>query len=753
MRVLGTWAVARRRWILVVTLAFVAAAGIIGGGVAKHLSSGGFFDPGAESTQAANALDRVFHTGTPNVLLLVTARSGTVDSPAVAAEGAALTAELAGQPGVGQAASYWTLGNPAALRSRDGTQAVVVSRIAGTDDQVRARIDKISPLFTRQDAAVRVQVGGAAEIFRQVSVQIEKDLQKAETISLPITLLLLVLIFGSVVAAGLPLGVGIVSILGTFLVLRVLASFTQVSIFSLNLTTAMGLGLAIDYSLFILSRYREEVRLGLAPHDAVVRSVETAGRTVLYSALTVAVSLAALWVFPLPFLRSFAYTGIAVVGLAAAGATVVLPALLAVLGRRVDSLVLWRHRPKPEGTGFWHRLAMLVMRRPVVIGLAVIAVLLVLGAPFLRVQFGLPDDRVLPATASSRQVQDQLRQHFVANELNAIPVVAPSVTGQEPAVGAYAARLSSLQGVQRVDALSGSYAGGQQVAPPNPTSVRFAAPGATWLSVIPSVEPFSKAGEQVVGRLRAASAPFQVQVGGQAAQLVDSKASLLSRLPMAVILIGAVTLVALFLMSGGLLVPVKALALNLLSLSATFGAMVWVFQEGHLSKLLNFTPTGLIDTTTPIIMFCIAFGLSMDYEVFLLSRIKEEYDRSGDNTASVALGLERTGRIVTAAAALLAVVFIAFATSQITFIKLLGVGLALAVLMDATLIRGTLVPAFMRLAGRANWWAPGPLRRFHLRFGISDAETPPAEPPAVPSGVAPGGVAPSGVAPGGGARV
>ncbi len=732
MKALGTFAVARRKWILLATLAFVALAGILGGGVAKKLSSGGFTDPAAESSKSADALSAVFHTGTPNLLLLVTARSSSVDAPDVAAEGTALTAELAASPGVGNVASYWSLGNVPPLRSRDGSQAVVVARITGTDDEVRARIDTISPLFTRHDTAISVQVGGSAEVFRQVAVQVEKDLQKAETLSLPITLLLLVLIFGSVVAAGLPLGVGIVSILGTFLVLRVLAMFTQVSVFSLNLTTAMGLGLAIDYSLFIVSRYREEMRGGLDPRAAVVRSVETAGRTVLFSALTVAVSLAALWVFPLSFLRSFAYTGIAVVALAAAGALLVLPAMLAALGPRVDSLVLFRHKPKPEGTGFWHRLATLVMRRPLVVGMSVVVLLLVLGAPFLKVSFGLADDRVLPAGTSSRQVQDQLRQRFASNELNAMPVVAgsvPDAAGQSQAIASYAAELSALAGVERVDAATGSYAGGSQVAPANPTSARFAATDGTWFSVIPTVEPFSAAGEALVHRLRAAASPFPVQVGGGAAQLVDTKSSLLSRVPLAVGLIAVVTLVALFLMSGGLLVPIKALVLNLLSLSATFGAMVWVFQQGHLSGLLHFTPTGLIDTTTPITMFCIAFGLSMDYEVFLLSRIKEEYDRSGDNTASVALGLERTGRIVTAAAALLAVIFIAFATSQITFIKLLGVGLALAVLMDATLIRGTLVPAFMRLAGRANWWAPAPLRRLHERFGISDAESPPVAAP------------------------
>jgi RND superfamily putative drug exporter len=361
----------------------------------------------------------------------------------------------------------------------------------------------------------------------------------------------------------------------------------------------------------------------------------------------------------------------------------------------------------------------------VVIGVTIVAILLVLGTPFLHVNFGLPDDRVLPKSASSRQVQDQLRTNFSSQELAAMPVVGagsgdPSTRTGE--IATYASVLSKLAGVARVDAITGSYIGGRQVAPPNQASARFSAPTGTWLSVVPSVEPLSNPGEQLVKQVRAQPAPFPVQVGGSAAELVDSKASLFRLVPIAGLVIGVVTFVVLFLMAGSLLVPAKAVILNLLSLSATFGAMVWVFQEGHLSGLLNFTPTGLIDTTTPITMFCIAFGLSMDYEVFLLSRIKEEYDRTGDNTASVAVGLERTGRIVTAAAGLLSVVFIAFATSQITFIKLLGVGLALAVLMDATLIRGPLGPAFMRLAGRANWWAPAPLRRFHQRYGIREAE-------------------------------
>jgi putative drug exporter of the RND superfamily len=719
---LGRFAVRRRWWVLTGALVVFVAAGAYGGRVAKSLSSGGFDDPGSESSRAASRLQSTFHSGNPNFVLLVHAAHGSVDSPAVRAEGIRLTRSLAGEPGVDGVVSYWLLRDAPPLRSSDRTDALVLGRIEGSDDTVRHRVEELSPGYSIRNATVDVTVGGRAEVFRQVGTTVESDLQRAERISIPITLLVLVLVFGSVVAAGLPLAIGGFAIVGTFAVLQVLSGLTQVSIFSLNLTTAMSLGLGIDYSLFIVSRYREEVRRGLAPHDAVVRSVETAGRTVLFSAGTVGVSLAALLLFPLAFLRSFAYAGIAVVALAATAAVLVLPALIAILGRRVDSLVLWRRRPKPEGTGFWHRLATIVMRRPAAIAIAVVAVLLVLGTPFLKVNFGLPDDRVLPVTATSREVGDAIRTDFASRETGVLSVVAPTARGATPGqVTAYAERLSTIHGVARVDALTGSYARGRLAAPANQTSARFRAPGATWFAVVPSVEPLSDAGETLVRDVRALPSPFPVLVGGDAAQLVDSKHSLFSRVPLALGLIGLVTFVVLFLMTGSLFVPAKAVVLNLLSLTATFGAMVWVFQQGHLSGLLHFTPTGLIDTTTPITMFCIAFGLSMDYEVFLLSRIREEYLATGDNSRSVALGLERTGRLVTAAAATLAVVFVAFATSQITFIKLLGIGLALAVVMDASLIRGLLVPAFMRMAGRANWWAPRFLRRVHDRIGFREA--------------------------------
>ncbi len=730
---LGEFAVRRRRWILGITVIAAVAAGVFGGSVTGMLSTGGFTDPTAESQEAETLLEERFRAGNPNMILLVTADAGTVDDPAVAQAGAALTQRLAAEPGIQLAVSYWTLGSAPPLRSTDSRQALVLARIEGDDDEVREHIEVLAPKYTTDAGPISAGVSGQAEVFHQVGVQVEDDLRKAESITFPVVLVLLVLVFGSVVAAGLPLAVAGIAVIGTLLVLRVLVGVTDVSIYALNLTTAMGIGLGVDYALFIVSRFREELGGWAGITDAVIRTVDTAGRTVLFSALTVAASLAALLVFPLYFLRSFAYAGIAVVGLAAVGAIIVVPALLAVLGYRVDSLVLWRRKPKPVGEGFWHRLATFVMHRPVRVAVAVIAVLLFLGAPFLNVRFGLPDDRVLPETATSRQVQDQIRQNFSSSESSALSVVpAQELTPSpqlEAAVGEYAARLSRIESVARVDAVTGSYIAGQQVAPPNPTSERFAGPAGTWLSVVPAVEPLSPQGEALTKEVRATPAPFEPLVTGPSAQLVDSKEGIFGRLPLALGIIALVTFVVLFMMTGSVLVPIKALVLNLLSLSATFGAMVWIFQEGHLSGLLNFTATGSLDSSNPILMFCIAFGLSMDYEVFLLSRIKEEHDRGADNVTSVAVGLERTGRIVTAAAALLAVVFIAFSNSDVSFIKMFGVGMSLAVIMDATLVRGALVPAFMRLAGNANWWAPGPLRRFHQRFGFREHGAAPAPAP------------------------
>jgi putative drug exporter of the RND superfamily len=722
---LGHFSVRHRKAILAGAVLFVVASFAIARGVADRLTSGGFQDPNSESERAAGLLKREFATEYPNVLLLVTAKHGTVDDSSVADAGRRLTDDLAHQHDVRQVASYWSLGGVPPLKSRNGRQALVLGVITGSDDHVNDVIKELSPRFTRDTRRINVGVGGRAEIFRQVGDTIKNDLSRAESIAFPITLVLLVIVFGSLVAAGLPLLVGVLAIAGSFLVLYVVSAITEVSVYSLNLATALGLGLAIDYSLFVVSRFREELRQGLEPHDAVVRTVETAGRTAAGGAFTVAVSLLALSLFPLSFLRSFAYAGVAVALLAGIGAVVVLPALLAVLGRRVDSLRLFRHRePKPVGEGAWHRVATTVMRRPLPIATAVILFLLLLGVPFLRLHIGLPDDRVLPPSASTRHVHDEVRANFTSNEAGALEVAAPHLRDPQTKTGAiseYATALSRLHGVARVDALTGSYVDGRAVPVPEATSRRFVASRGTWLNVVPAVEPLSAAGEQLTHDVRDAPSPLgRVLVAGQPAQLVDSKHSLFEQMPWAGLWIAVATFVLLFLMFGSVLVPIKALVLNVLSLTATFGAMVWIFQEGHLSGFLDFTATGSLAATMPILMFCVAFGLSMDYEVFLLSRIKEEHDRTGDNKSSVAIGLERTGRIVTAAAVLISVVFVAFATSGVAFMKLFGIGLALAVLMDAFVIRATLVPAFMVLLGEANWWAPRPLRRLYERFGLSE---------------------------------
>ncbi|MEW6476152.1 MAG: MMPL family transporter [Actinomycetota bacterium] len=725
MRTLGRLVIRRRWWILGGALVFLPVAGLLGGSVEQRLSSGGFNDPVSESARAADILDARFSAGTPNLVLLVTANAGTVDDPGVAAAGTDLTGRLATEEGVTNVVSYWTLGRAAPLRSKEGRQALVLGRVPGDEDAVRDATEGLAARYGASSGAITVGVGGAGEVFNQIEAQAERDLKRAELLTFPITVLLLVVVFGSAVAAGLPLAVGAVAVVGTLLVLRIVTAFTDVSIFAFNLTTAMGLGLAIDYSLFVVSRYREELRSGYEADQAVVRCLHTAGRTVAFSALTVAISLAALVVFPLPFLRSFAFAGVGVVLMAALGAVVVLPALLSVLGRRVDRLALFHRQPKPVEDGFWYRRARAVMARPVRVVIVVTGLLVTLGVPFARLELGLSDDRVLSSDAAVRRVGDEIRAQFASQEAGALAVVAAASPGGHDGIHGYAEALSALPGVARVDAATGFYAGGRRVLPPNLLSARFVdAGGGTWLSVVPTVEPLSPEGERLVEAVRATPAPFEVLVTGESARLVDGKASLAGRLPLAIALIVVATFVLLFLMVGSLLVPAKALILNVLSLSATFGALVWVFQEGHLAGVLDFTSTGTISIVTPVLLFCIAFGLSMDYEVFLLSRIKEEYDLGADNDDAVAVGLERTGRIVTAAALLLALVFVAFATAEVTVVKIFGVGLALAVLVDAFLIRATLVPAFMRLAGRANWWAPKPLRRLYLRWGIFEDEPP-----------------------------
>jgi putative drug exporter of the RND superfamily len=728
---LGRFVVGHPRRLLVVTFVLLGIAGALGASVVEHLSTGGFDDPSSESARAAARIERIFGVGDPDFVLLVKARSGSVDDTDVRAAGTALTSALADEDGVRRVESYWSLGGAPPLRSTDGSEALVLAHLAGSQNDKNDLLEGLTPRYSGTSDAVEVSVGGFAEVFRQVTSQVEKDLLRAEIVAVPILLLLLLFVFRSPVAASLPLGVGMVAVLGTLLVLRTLAAVTEVSVFALNLTTGMGLGLGIDYSLFIVSRFREELARGQDVEEAVVTTVETAGRTILFSAIAIAASLSALLLFPIVFLRSFAYAGIPVVILAAAGATITLPAFLAVLGRRIDSFSI-RRRRESAGEGVWYRIAHFVMRRPVPIAAGGIAVLLLLGAPFLGVKLGLPDDRVLPPGAAGRVVSDELRADFAGNEAFALSVLADGVDpdASRESITSFASRLSRIDDVARVDAATGSYVGGELLFSSEQVERRFAADDATFFSVVlaPSVESQSPEAEGVVQRIRSMSAPFDIQVTGASADLVDGKRVAFARVPYAIGWIAFVTFVTLFLLFGSVVVPIKAVVLNLLSLTATFGAMVWIFQEGHFAGALDFTPTGTLVLSNIILMFCIAFGLSMDYEVFLLSRIKEEHDKTGDNDLSVARGLERTGRIVTAAAALIAVVFVAMIASGVAFIKMFGLGLALAVVMDATLVRAALVPAFMKLMGSANWWAPPALRRVHERFGIREATVGGVEP-------------------------
>ncbi|MFD9727817.1 MMPL family transporter [Streptomyces sp. NPDC059072] len=726
---------ARPRLSLLLALVVTALAVFVGGGVAERMSSGGWEDPDAQSTYAAAALEREFPASQPNLLLLVDAGPGVgaagVDDPAVTAEAERLTALLAGEKGVVGVGSYWRTRLPA-LRSEDGRQALIAARVLGDQKTATEVLDRITPRYRGEHGPVRVSLGGPVAVQAEVTTTIQEDLLRAELIALPVTLVLLVLVFGSAIAALLPLGVGIVAILGTNAVLRGLTEFTEVSVFAQNLTTALGLGLAIDYALFIVRRFREELAAGQDPAGAVGTTLRTAGRTVLFSALTVAVALSAMAFFPMSFLRSFAYAGVAVVLLAAAAALVLLPAALILLGERVNSLDLrrlWRRgrasgapSGAPSGAAVetgrgWGRAAGLVMRRAPLFAVATTAGLLLLGLPFLGVKFGTVDDRQLPKTAESHVVQQQIRDAFPGSPGGGLTVLAEGASGPAE-LTAYRERLAALPGVVRID---GPVSTGPEA--------RYA-----YFSVIAQGEGVGPRAQDLVGEVRKVDPGFRTSVAGQAARLVDTKAAIADALPTALALVALATLLLVFLLTGSLLIPLQAVLLNALSLTAMFGAMVWVFQEGNLSGLLSFTSTGDIETTLPVLMFCIAFGLSMDYGVFLISRIKEEYDRTGDHEGAVRTGLARTGGLITAAALILAVVMVAIGTSRVTNTKMLGLGIALAVLMDAMIVRSLLVPAVMKLTGKATWWAPGPLRRLHERFGLSEGEAaaPPVRPEPLP---------------------
>ncbi|HEY3090666.1 MAG TPA: MMPL family transporter [Jatrophihabitantaceae bacterium] len=711
---IGSLVVRRARLVLIAAMLAVVGFGVLGFGAFGKLKTGGFQDPGAESTTAQTLTNQRFG-GSDGVVLLVHAKTGTVDDAPARAAAAEAASRLTAVPGVSNVVSYWSTRNPG-LKSKDAKHALVLGSTRSDRDLSSTELAGLRSHSTQVD----VTVGGDAAISNDITRQVGKSLGIAERIAVPIILALLVFAFGSVVAALLPLAIGVVAILGTFAELFVLGSVTSVAIYSINLTTALGLALAIDYALLMVSRYRQELAAGREPAQAAVRSVQTAGRTIVFSAATVMAALAVLLIFPLYFLRSFAYAGIGVVLISMAAAVVVLPALLTVLGRRVNAGRLpWaRDREPSTAAPFWGRLAGQVMRRPALIAIPVLAALLVVAMPLRHVRLGTPDDRVLQTSTQSRAVGDVLRDDFTGNTATALNVVTDGPLDRTALTG-YATRLSDLAGVARVETGVATFVHGKAV--PDSANPTLARPTAQRLSVVSAADPRSNAAKDLVRTVRALPGPQSVRtyVGGQTAELIDTTHAIGSRLPIAGLLIVLTTFIVLFLFTGSVVQPIRSLLLNAVTLAATAGLMVWIFQQGHLSGALHSTPLPL-DTSMLMLLFCIAFGLSMDYEVIVLSRIKELHDDGHDDRTAVTDGLTRSGRIVTTAAALIAVTFFANGTATVSFLQLFGIGAGIAVIIDATLVRAVLVPACQRILGRAAWYAPAPLRR--LRASVSLAE-------------------------------
>ena len=705
----GRTAYRRRRLILVIAL-LTAVLGVVWGTAifSRVQTAGGFNAPDSQSQHEATLATKTFGRDAGDVVVLYSSKTLTTAAPAFRS---AVTHALAALPHSQAAsyASYWSTGSRRFV-SANGHQTYAVIELAGASDT--ARQDNYDAIKNDLGApGLRSQVGGVVPTDETIGQQTTASITRAEGLSFPVLLILLLVIFGSLTAASLPLAIGALGILGSFTALRLLTLVTGVSVFSLNITTILGLGLGIDYGLFLVTRFREELRQRDSVEDAVARTVATAGRTVLVSGVTVAIVLASLMLFPETILRSIGYGGVATVLIDMLAALTVLPALLAVLGPKVNSLRIRRSVQRPpaaEANGGWYRLAHSVMRRPLLYAVPIVVLLLALGSPFLKVVWGGVDATVLPSNAAPRLVTESLNRDFPGNPTAPIealaqfrsPVTNPASRAD---LAAYARRLDHVPGVTavRVTGIRGD-------------SARID------LSYGPG--PYTPQARAIAGQVRDVAAPpgATVLVGGQTAALADQLSSIGHTLPWMALAVVIATFVLLFLAFGSLVLPLEAIVANVLSLSAMYGVVTWIFADGHLSGLLGFTPNGTISPTIPVLMFAIMFGLSMDYEVFLLSRIRERYDQTGDNTTAIASGLQRTGGVITSAALLLVVVIGMFSLSSITFIKLLGVGMIVALVLDATLVRLMLVPATMRLLGDANWWAPAPLRRLYARYGIRE---------------------------------
>lgn len=712
----------RPRAVLALWLLCLVLAGLVAGNTLGSLKSGGFDDPSSDSTAAAKLLRDKFPTAQPNLFVLVRSHDGDADSAAATRAGRAVVDELTRESGVHLVTSYFRTPDPA-LRSSDGTTGLTAVSVDGDQDTATRKVKELHTELAGEHAGVDVRFGGITQIDNDINDRTAQDLALAESVAVPLTLVLLILVFRGVVAALLPLAIGVSAIVGALAVLWALAQLTSVSVFATNLVTALGLGLAVDYSLLITARYRQE-RAHAEDAAALRRTLNTAGRTVLFSAAIVACVLLSLLVFPLYFLRSFAFAGVATVAITVLGALGPLPALLLLLGDRVDKWPVLRGRPRqpPPELRLWGRIAGGSMRRPALWGLLVTASLIVLALPLGHAQFGIPDERALPKDTESRQVTDVLRHSFPGSDGgDTVTVIAPVWTGDSAgsALDGYARRLSRVPGVDRVDGPTGSYAKGRAHAAGAPGSDRRR--GATVrFDLRTRVVPYSPEGSRLAERVRSVGVPGhrEVHVAGLAAQLVDTTNALAAGLPWALGLTALVTLALLLAATGSILLPVKAVLFNALGLAAVVGAMVWVFDDGHLSGPLGFTPSPLA-ITMPVLLVCVAYALSMDYEVFLLSRIKERHAAGDAPRLAVRAGLGESGPLISAAAGLLAVSFFAIALSGVSLAKFFGLGTGIAILLDAVLIRGVLVPVFFRLAGPAAWWAPKPLRRLTRRLELA----------------------------------
>ena len=696
---IGDLVVRRSKVVLIVFTIAILGAGGIGSLAFNKLDSGGYSDQSSDSAKAATYLTEKFGVVEPIAVLVVDAGNKAVDDPEISQAAIALEKKIAQVPGISKTLSFWSTGGAPSMKSTDGKAAFLFAyaNLKATDfDQLGSIGAQIQEEFDGANGALTVYASGAGVITHAINHKIEKDLLLAESIAIPLTFLLLAFVFGALVASAMPLVVGISAILGAFLIIYIFTLFTNVSIFALNLITGLGLGLGIDYALLMVNRFREELHAGKSVEDSIITTVNSAGKTVFYSGLTVLVTLSALIFFPLDFLKSFGYAGVSVVSLAVLGALIPLPAIMALLGHRIDKGVVRKSGITPKEDGRWAHTARNVMRRPVPVVIGSLLVLGIFAAPVTNIAFAQVDSRVLPKSDPAAIAAAKILEKFSGFEGSPIEVVIPNGVGREAQVNTYLAEVSKVDGVARISPIE-TYGSDLRI------------------QVIPSKASRSLAAEQIIHDIRDIPSPTKTLIGGAAADFTDSQDGIARTLPWALGWIAFWVMILIFIFTGSIILPIKAVLLNVLSLLATLGVITWIFIDGHLKWLVgDFTVTGTLDTGTIILVAVVVFGLSMDYELFLLSRIREEHIAGKSNIESVAVGLQRSARIITAAALLLAVVFASFMISGVTSIKMLGFGVALAVILDATLVRALLVPALMRLFGERNWWAPKALRRFTI---------------------------------------